>query len=55
MGFAGYKYQNIPTKADAHGLFLAQTLRQQSVVGAKRIYSQIEGEYEPIDWQKDFK
>lgn len=55
LGFAGYKYQNIPTKADAHGLFLAQTLRQQSVVGAKRIYSQIEGEYEPIDWQKDFK
>ena len=54
-GIDGYKYQDLILKTDAQGKFLEQIMRRQSVESSKRIYLQIDGEYEPIDWQKDFK
>ena len=55
VGIEGYKYKDLVITTDTQGKFLEQIMRHQNVVNAKRIFSLIDGEYEPIDWQKDFK
>lgn len=54
-GIEGYKYPNLVLNTDDNGDFLAQIMRPKNVVSSKRIFSKIDREYEPIDWQKDFK
>ena len=54
-GFEGYIYSNQLIKTDSKGNFLKQVMRPIDFPNAQKIFSHIKGEYEPIDWQKDFK
>ncbi len=55
VGMDGHHYSNQSIVTDSDGVFLKQIMRRQNYANAQRIFSQIEGVYEPIDWQKDFK
>lgn len=54
-GMNGYLYSNHFINTDPEGKFLKQIMKPQNYKSAQKIFSQIKGEYEPIDWQKDFK
>lgn len=54
-GINGYRYESLKLETDTEGNFLNQILRKHHFERAKEIYSQISSDYEPIDWQKDFK
>lgn len=54
-GCEGYQYENSVIQAGADGRFLRQVMRRCSCRRAEQIYNKIDAEYEPIDWQKDFK
>lgn len=54
-GLDGYHYPNPVIKTDSEGKFLKKIMRRQNYANARKIFSHIKGEYEPIDWQKDFK
>ncbi|MCX6121342.1 MAG: heparinase II/III family protein [Ignavibacteriales bacterium] len=56
-GLEGYRYEmNVPIDDfDPSGAWLSKILLQPHVDSGKKIWNYIEGTYEPIDWQKDYK
>lgn len=54
-GMGEYRYSNPVIQTDYEGKFLKQIMRKQNYSNAQKIFSHIKGDYEPIDWQKDFK
>lgn len=54
-GFEGFRYENPAGKAEADGQFLKRAMGPRDYGHAKEIYSLIDADYEPVDWQIDFK
>lgn len=54
-GFEGNRYTGLILQTDSEGNFLNQLLPHCCIKKSKTIWKKIKGNYEPIDWQKDFK
>jgi hypothetical protein len=54
-GIEGYRYPGLVLDIDTSGKWLRQILAQRNTASAIRIWRQIPANYQPIDWQKDFK
>lgn len=55
-GFEGHKYKcKLPSVNKGGPFFLHETLCEKDALRAEKIWSLIHGDYEPIDWQRDFK
>ncbi|MBD5393071.1 MAG: hypothetical protein HDR71_02130 [Lachnospiraceae bacterium] len=55
LGLEGYKYDAITLYTDREGRFLNKLITPGNLKRSKKIWQLIEGQYQGIDWQKDFK
>lgn len=55
FGLEGYKYSALVLDTDKNGDFLGELIPKRNLKKSQQIWKMIEGEYEGIDWQKDFK
>lgn len=54
-GVEGYRYDSIELNTDANGDFLYRLMRKKNAKKSQEIWKLISGNYNGIDWQKDYK
>lgn len=54
-GVAGHRYEGSRIVPDQEGRWLERRINRANVAEAKRIFSLLDRDYTPIDWQLDFK